>query len=124
MFNKNKFKRELNGSKFITDHSVLWADYNTLPGERSYKMLGLKLYHNKENEVLRIEIEYLLSTGETELTVQPPSSSEVPNEKDIKCIDIKFARNEYLQEISGTNDATRITSLKIRTSMYKEYSFG
>lgn len=68
MFNKNKFKRELNGSKFITDHSVLWADYNTLPGERSYKMLGLKLYHNKENEVLRIEIEYQLSTGETEIT--------------------------------------------------------
>jgi len=62
--NKNKFKRELHGVKLISDHSVLWADYNTLAGDRNYKMAGVKFYY-RELEIFRVEIEYTLSNGES-----------------------------------------------------------
>lgn len=57
MQNKNKYKRELQGTKLITDHASLWADYNTLPGERNYKMISVKFF-SKDLDILRIEIEY------------------------------------------------------------------
>ncbi|KAL4434869.1 hypothetical protein ABPG74_021208 [Tetrahymena malaccensis] len=120
---KNKFRKEVQGIKVLTEQTIQWRDFEILPDDKLYKINNLKIYF-KDHYLVRIETEYKLLNGDLMQSVQPPNSDDILNERDIKSIDIKFSRTEYIQEISGFYDSTHITLLKIRTSQFKEYLAG
>lgn len=100
LMNRNRFKKELNGAKLITEKSQLWADYNTLPSDRSYRMNAVKFYY-KKTEIVRLEIEYLMAAGDIVNSIQPEDSDSVRDEKDVQCVEVKLSRTENIASIEG-----------------------
>ncbi|EAS07117.1 hypothetical protein TTHERM_00683230 (macronuclear) [Tetrahymena thermophila SB210] len=120
---KNKFRKEVQGIKVLTEQTLQWRDFEILPDDKLYKINSLKIFF-KDHYLVRIETEYKLLNGDLVQSIQPPNSDNIVQERDIKSVDIKFSRTEYIQEISGFYDSSHITLLKIRTSQFKEYLAG
>ncbi|KAL4483295.1 hypothetical protein ABPG72_007937 [Tetrahymena utriculariae] len=120
---KNRFRKEVQGIKVLTEQTLQWRDFEILPDDKLQKINSLKIYF-KDHYLVRIETGYKLLNGDLVQSIQPPNSDDILNERDIKTIDIKFSRTEYIQEISGFYDSTHITLLKVRTSQFKEYLAG